>query len=117
MTDRPIRDTPNVVTEIQLKALLEHGWGIEVAARADPVLKQSFWSGEWIIRVVNEDGDEERALVPTRAGGDLEIKLRLFKTPNGLITFLYGLGFPAATVPMRAGETALHRASDRNVRS
>jgi hypothetical protein len=37
-----------------------------------------------------------------------EIQLRLFKTANGLISFLEGFGFDPIHIPLRKGGRALH---------
>lgn len=99
------KEAPNVVTETQFKLLLRQGYKAEVVCRSAAFRKAAVWYGEWFIRVVSSDGSVEKLLVPFPRGGpqNEEIPLRMFKTANGLISFLDGMGFDQARLPLREG--------------
>ena len=103
-------EAPNVVTETQFKVLLQQGYQAEVVCKTPAFRKNAVWYGEWFIRAVTEDRSIEKLLVPGRRWNKHkeEIPLRLFKTANGLISFLEGFGFDPIHIPMRKGGRALH---------
>jgi hypothetical protein len=103
-------EAPNVVTEIKFRSLIEEGYHAEVYSHAAAFRKSAVWYGEWTIRVVNEDRTFERMLVVGRTakGDDGEIRIREFKTANGLISFLVGLGYTNANIPLGEGGRSLH---------
>jgi hypothetical protein len=88
------KEAPNVVTETQFRVLLQQGYQAEVVCKTPAFRKNAVWYGEWFIRAVTEDRSVE--------------KLRLFKTANGLISFLEGFGFDPIHIPLRKGGRALH---------
>jgi len=47
--------------------------------------------------------------VTTEQGLQNAIKVREFKTATGVISFLVGVGFPQASIPMKNGEKTSHR--------
>lgn len=104
------KEAPNVVTETQFKVLLRQGYQAEVVCKTPAFRKNAVWYGEWFIRVVTEDRSTEKLLVPGRRWNKQaeEIPLRLFKTANGLISFLEGFGFDQITIPLRQGGRSLH---------
>ena len=104
------KEAPNVVTETQFKTLMQSGYHAEVVCRTQPHREKSVWYGEWFIRAVNRDNSIERLLVPARSRphDDQGIRLREFKTANGLISFLDGLGFEEVSIPLRKGGRSIH---------
>lgn len=103
------KEAPNVVTETQLKSLLRRGYHAEVVCRAAAYRHNAVWYGEWFIRAVNPENSVEKLLVPgRRRKGEEEITLRIFKTANGLISFLEGIGFASAHIPMQEGGRTVH---------
>ena len=101
---------PNVVTETLFKTLIESACSAEVVCVQTAEKKSSVWYGAWIIRVVDPARNFEKLLVPARhqtAHGP-EIVPRTFKTANGLISFLGGLGFTHITIPLYEGGRASH---------
>ena len=104
------QEAPNVVTETQFKSLMQSGYHAEVVCKTPARRKDSVWYGEWIIRAVNHDLSVERLLVPARSRphDDEGIRLREFKTANGLISFLEGLGFEEVSIPLRKGGRSVH---------
>jgi hypothetical protein len=107
VTKKPKQEAPNVVTELQLRALLDQGFHLEVEALADAEIKQGVWRGEWIIRVFNHNRDQEYVLVTSRpADPTRAIEFRKIKTGYGIISFLKGIGRNCATIPLEAGKKA-----------
>lgn len=103
------KEAPNVVTETQLRSLLQRGYHAEVVCRAAAYRSNAVWYGEWFIRAVNPEKSVEKLLVPgRRRKGEEEITLRIFKTANGLISFLEGIGFETAHIPMQEGGRTVH---------
>lgn len=104
------KEAPNVVTETQFKVLLQQGYQAEVVCKTPAFRKNAVWYGEWFIRAVTEDRSVEKLLVPGRRWNKQpeEIPLRIFKTANGLISFLEGFGFDQIHIPMLKGGRAVH---------
>lgn len=100
------KETPNVVTEPRFKKLIASGYLAEVVCQLSAYRKASVWYGEWIVRVVNSDGSFEKLLVTTpRKVDDMdEIKVRVFKTVNGLTSFMQEAGFAHFGLPLYSGE-------------
>ena len=99
------KEAPNVVTEPRFRQLLAKGYQAEVVCREDAYRKASVWYGEWIVRVVDQDRSFEKLLVttPRYAGEAEEVKVRVFKTINGLTSFMHGNGFTHIDVPFQQG--------------
>ena len=99
------KEAPNVVTEPGLRRLLARGHEAEIVCQAEAYCKAAVWYGEWIIRVVSSDRTSEKLLctTPRRVGDPDEIKLRVFKTINGLSSFMHRLGFTHAHIPFYRG--------------
>ncbi len=106
------KEAPNVVTEIQFKTLMHSGYHAEVVCKSHAHREKSVWYGEWFIRAVSRDHSVERLLVPARSrsyDGEDSIRLREFKTANGLISFLEGLGFEEVSIPLKKGGRSVHQ--------
>ncbi len=110
MTANLINEAPNVVTETQFRLLLQQGYHAEVVCKTPAFRKSAVWYGEWFIRAISEDKSVEKLLVPGRRWSkkEEEISLRLFKTANGLISFMEGMGFDPVHIPLQKGGRALH---------
>ena len=100
---------PNVTTEQGLRALAEDGHTIEVLCKADPERKGPSWYGLWIMRTVGNDGQVKTLVTARTRLMQNAIKVREFKTATGVISFLVGVGFPQASIPMKNGEKTSHR--------
>lgn len=103
------KETPNVVTELRFRQLLAEGYHVEVVCQVEANRKASVWYGEWIVRVVNPEGTFEKLLVtaPRRVGEIDEIKVRVFKTINGLSSFMHEMGFVHLDIPFFVGGRTL----------
>lgn len=83
---------------------LREGWHLVVQCRSEAVLRNSYWYGEWIIFFLSPDEQRKAPLLRVRPKGVGE-DMRLFKTVNGLFTFLVDQGVDAPWIPKNAGET------------
>lgn len=98
------KEAPNVVTEPRFRQLLAKGFNAEIVCQADAYCKAAVWYGEWILRVVNQERTFEKILVTTpRRAGDSDVKFRVFKTINGLSSFMHRAGFTHVHVPFQRG--------------
>ena len=88
---------------------MRSGYHAEVVCKTHAHRKDFVWYGEWFIRAVNRDHSVEKLLVPARARphDDEGIRLREFKTANGLISFLEGLGFKEVSIPLENGRRCI----------
>jgi hypothetical protein len=103
---------PNVTTEQGLRDLVESGHVVEVLCQSNPVKKGPSWHGTWVMRTVGKDG-RERVLVTARTRTSRnDIKIREFKTATGVISFLVGIGFTHASLPMKTGHRTSHSLSE-----
>lgn len=100
---------PNVVTEQGLRELAEKGHTVEVLCKADPERKGPSWYGLWIMRAVGADGKEKLLVTARTRLTQNAIKVREFKTATGVISFLTGVGFSQASIPMKNEEKTTHR--------
>ena len=99
---------PNVTTEQGLRALAEEGHTIEVLCKADPERKGPSWHGLWLIKTLGTDGQEKLLVTARTRLTQNAIKVREFKTATGVISFLVGVGFSQASIPMKNGEKTSH---------
>ncbi|OUS19023.1 hypothetical protein A9Q95_16310 [Rhodobacterales bacterium 59_46_T64] len=91
---------------------MHSGYHAEVVCKSHAHREKSVWYGEWFIRAVSRDHSVERLLVPARSrsyDGEDSIRLREFKTANGLISFLEGLGFEEVSIPLKKGGRSVHQ--------
>ena len=93
-----IRD---VVFDNGIQDYLAKGWDIEVVC-LDAFLKNSYWSGQWVILMRSPDDQQEVPLVSVRSSRQSD--MRLFKSANAVLSFLYQYGVGAPHVPLRPSE-------------
>lgn len=103
-----MQDAPNVVSEDGLRALLAENHSVEVVCRTTPTRTSAQWSGVWTVHCVSPDGEMRRLLVTSRNN----MVAREFKTINGLVSFLAGVGLTMASIPMLEGKVATHKLDD-----
>jgi hypothetical protein len=103
-------EAPNVVTETRFRTLMQSGYLAEVLCQSAAYNKSAVWYGKWMIRIIDEDRTFMKLLVPTRSMSDKhdEIRIREFKTANGLISFLASMGCTHANVPLQEGGVSTH---------
>ncbi|MDO5757217.1 MAG: hypothetical protein Q4P24_06825 [Rhodobacterales bacterium] len=111
------KETPNVVTELRFRQLVAIGYHAEVVCQGAAYRKASVWYGEWIIRAVSQEGTFGKLLVttPRRVNDMDEIKVRVFKTINGLSSFMHDVGFAHVDVPFFLGGRTIHLLPIRKV--
>lgn len=102
MSTPKIDMAPNVVSEDGLKERLSEGWQIEVVCKKAGEKRHANWYGAWGVRIISPDGQTERTLVTFRKDMDQ----RLFRTANGLISFLVDCGVRIPSVPVHEGDRA-----------
>ena len=110
------RDAPNVVTAVQFNTLLQGGYDVDIIARGEPELRGAFWYGDWIVAIVDRDRMVQRLLVKTRTRSSVsdEIELRDIKTANGVLSFMYKLGFRSVSIPLAKDGRTSHRSPFRS---
>ena len=103
-------EAPNVVTETRFRTLMQSGYLAEVLCQSAAYNKSAVWYGKWVIRIIDEDRTFMKLLVPARSMSDKhdEIRIREFKTANGLISFLASMGCTNANVPLQEGGVSTH---------
>ncbi len=103
-----MQDAPNVVSEDGLRMLLAEGHSADVVCRVTPKRTSAQWSGVWTVHCVSPDGAMRRLLVTSRNN----MVAREFRTINGLVSFLVGIGLTMASIPMLEGKVASHKLDD-----
>jgi len=108
------KEAPNVVKEVLFRHLVAHGYMAEIVCQEAAFRKASIWYGEWIVRVVNAERTYQKVLItsPRRANELDEVKIRLFKTINGLTSFMHEVGFAHVDVPLIVGGRSLQTLPD-----
>lgn len=112
------KEAPNVVKEVLFRHLVARGYMAEIVCQEAAFRKASIWYGEWIVRLVNEDRTFSKVLItsPRRPLDELDdVKVRLFKTINGLTSFMHEVGFAHLDVPLIAGGRTLQTLPDEVV--
>ena len=95
----------NVTTEAALRKNLISGGQIELTCKASPSRRGSVWYGAWVIHSIEMSG-QSKALVTARGSrSDGDIKVRVFKTATGLISFLQECGFSEIRFPFVEDQT------------
>ncbi|MEH6523722.1 hypothetical protein [Sulfitobacter sp.] len=107
-------EAPNVITETRFRTLMQSGYLAEVYCQSSAYNKSAVWYGKWVIRIIDEDRTFMKLLVPARSMSDKhdEIRIREFKTANGLISFLASMGCTHANVPLQEGGVSTHTLPD-----
>ena len=108
-------EAPNVVTEARFRELVENGHGAEILCQESAHKKGPSYYGVWIMRVVSDDGVEKLLVTARTRTTYNDIKIREFKTITGVVSFLIGIGFSHADVPLEEGQRTTHKlaASDK----
>lgn len=100
---------PNVTTEQGLRELAENGHSVEVLCKTAPERKGPSWYGLWTMRTISNDGHEKLLVTARTRPSQNDIRVREFKTATGIISFLIGVGFSQASIPLVSGEKTSHR--------
>lgn len=108
-------EAPNVVTEARFRELVESGYSAEILCQESAHKKGPSYYGVWIMRAVSDDGVEKLLVTARTRTTYNDIKIREFKTITGVVSFLIGIGFSHADVPLEEGQRTAHKltASDK----
>ena len=96
-------EAPNVVTEARFRELVESGYSAEILCQESAHKKGPSYYGVWIMRVVSDEGVEKLLVTARTRTTYNDIKIREFKTITGVVSFLIGIGFSHADVPLEDG--------------
>ena len=102
-------EAPNVVTEARFRELVESGYSAEILCQESAHKKGPSYYGIWIMRAVSEDGVEKLLVTARTRTTHNDIKIREFKTITGVVSFLVGIGFSHADVPLEEGQRTTHK--------
>lgn len=109
-------EAPNVVMEGGFRELVENGYSAEILCQASAHKKGPSYYGVWVMRAVSDDGVEKLLVTARTRTTYNNIKIREFKTITGVVSFLIGIGFAHADVPLEEGQRTSHKltASDKS---
>ncbi len=107
-------EAPNVVMEGGFRELIQNGYSAEILCQTSAHKKGPSYYGVWVIRAVSDEG-VEKLLVTARTRSTFnDIKIREFKTITGVVSFLIGIGFSHADVPLQEGLRTSHKLTASN---
>lgn len=109
------QEAPNVVTEAGFRALVESGHRVEVICKEDAFKKGPNWHGVWIMRTVSDAGVEKLLVTARTRTSRNDIKIREIRTVTGVISFLQGVGFSHADIPLEEGKRTVHKLSSEEL--
>ncbi|MDA9995143.1 hypothetical protein N9X08_07190 [Planktomarina temperata] len=102
-------EAPNVVTEARFRELVDNGYTAEILCQESAHKKGPSYYGIWIMRAVSEDGVGKMLVTARTRATQNDIKIREFKTITGVVSFLIGIGFSHADVPLEEGKRTSHK--------
>lgn len=102
-------EAPNVVTEARFRELVESGYSAEILCQESAHKKGPSYYGVWIMRAVSDEGIEKLLVTARTRTTYNDIKIREFKTITGVVSFLIGIGFSHADVPLEEGQRTSHK--------
>ena len=102
-------EAPNVVTEARFRELVESGYSAEILCQESAHKKGPSYYGIWILRAVSDEGVEKLLVTARTRTTHNDIKIREFKTITGVVSFLVGIGFSHADVPLEEGQRTTHK--------
>ncbi|MEP5729287.1 MAG: hypothetical protein ABJL67_07910 [Sulfitobacter sp.] len=97
-------EAPNVVTEARFRELVDNGYKAEILCQKSAHKKGPSYYGVWIMRAVSEDGVGKMLVTARTRATQNDIKIREFKTITGVVSFLVGIGFAHADIPLQEGQ-------------
>ena len=102
-------EAPNVVTEARFRELVENSYSAEILCQESAHKKGPSYYGVWIMRAVSDEGVEKLLVTARTRATHNDIKIREFKTITGVVSFLIGIGFSHADVPLQEGQRTVHK--------
>ena len=109
------KEAPNVVTEPRFRDLVASGYRVEVVCKEDAFKKGPNWHGVWILRAVSDEGVEKLLVTARTRTSRNDIKIREIKTVTGVISFLQGIGFSHADIPLEEGKRTVQKLSGEEI--
>lgn len=110
-------EAPNVVTEPRFRDLVASGYRVELVCKTDAFRKGPNWHGVWILRAVSDEGMEKLLVTARTRTSRNDIKIREIKTVTGVISFLQGIGFSHADIPLEEGKRTVLKLSDAELKA
>lgn len=98
-----------VATEAKARELLAAGYQMEIRCITSATQSRNgTWNGLWKIDVVGEDGLDRLVVVTHRQARSAvnDVVPREFKTLNGLVSFMFGMGVDINVLPLKEGKVA-----------
>ena len=111
------KEAPNVVTEPRFRDLVASGYRVEVVCKEEAYKKGPNWHGMWIVRAVSDEGLEKLLVTARTRTSRNDIKIREIRTVTGVISFLQGIGFSHADIPLQADKRTVLKLSDEELAS
>ena len=102
-------EAPNVVTEARFRELVEGGDRAEILCKESAHKKGPSYYGTWIMRTSSDEGVAKFLVTARTRTSHSDIKIREFKTITGVVSFLVGIGFAHADVPLEKGQQTSHK--------
>lgn len=102
-------EAPNVITEARFRELVDNGYSAEILCQESAHKKGPSYYGIWIMRAVSDDGVGKILVTARTRTTHNDIKIREFKTITGVVSFLVGIGFSHADVPLEEGQRTTHK--------
>jgi hypothetical protein len=109
------KEAPNVVTEPRFRDLVASGYRVEVVCKEDAFKKGPNWHGVWILRAVSDEGVEKLLVTARTRTSRNDIKIREIRTVTGVISFLQGIGFSHADIPLEEGKRTVQKLSGEEI--
>jgi len=103
-----------ILREARFRELVESGYSAEIMCQETAHKKGPSYYGVWIMRAVSHDGVEKLLVTARTRTTHNDIKIREFKTITGVVSFLVGIGFSHADVPLEEGQRTTHKLASRN---
>ena len=110
-------EAPNVVMEGGFRELMQNGYRAEIQCREPAYKKGPSYYGVWVIRAVSDDGVEKLLVTARTRTSYNDIKIREFKTITGVVSFLIGIGFSHADIPLEEGQRTALKLSNSDLGS
>lgn len=109
------KEAPNVVTESRFRDLVANGYRVEIFCKEDSFKKGPNWHGVWILCAISDEGQEKLLVTARTRTSSNDIKIREIKTVTGMLSFLQGIGFSHADIPLEKGKSTTLRLSSEEL--
>lgn len=97
-------EAPNVVTEVEFRELIREGYAAEIVCEEDCDRRNNTWHGLWTMHALHPFSSVAKPLVKYPRAMRDPLEQKLFRTVNGLVSFMEGCGFRSVHIPLKKGE-------------